>query len=31
KSLIENHGGKNITSVSANTSFLLAGDKPGPP
>ena len=30
KSLIENHGGKNITSVSANTSFLLAGDKPGP-
>ena len=29
KSLIENHGGKNITSVSANTSFLLAGDKPG--
>lgn len=30
KSLIENHGGKNITSVSANTSFLLAGDKLGP-
>ncbi|MQY79975.1 MAG: NAD-dependent DNA ligase LigA, partial [Bacteroidetes bacterium] len=30
KSLIENHGGKSITSVSANTSFLLAGDKPGP-
>lgn len=30
KSLIENHGGKNIISVSANTSFLLAGDKPGP-
>jgi len=30
KSLIENHGGKNVASVSANTSFLLAGDKPGP-
>jgi DNA ligase (NAD+) len=29
KSLIELHGGKNITSVSSKTSFLLAGDKPG--
>ena len=30
KSLIESHGGKNVASVSAKTSFLLAGDKPGP-
>ena len=30
KSLIEKHGGKNAGSVSAKTSFLLAGEKPGP-
>ncbi len=30
KALIEKHGGKNSGSVSARTSFLLAGEKPGP-
>jgi DNA ligase (NAD+) len=30
KSLITSHGGKNTGSVSGNTSFLVAGDKPGP-
>lgn len=30
KSLIEKHGGKISSSVSARTSFLLAGEKPGP-
>ncbi|MCQ2136810.1 MAG: helix-hairpin-helix domain-containing protein, partial [Bacteroidales bacterium] len=30
KSLIELHGGKNGSSVSARTSFLLAGEKAGP-
>ena len=30
KSLIERHGGKNSSSVSGKTSFLLAGTKPGP-
>lgn len=30
KALIERHGGKNSTSVSSKTSFLLAGTKPGP-
>jgi len=30
KSLIEHHGGKLSSSVSAKTSFLLAGTKPGP-
>lgn len=30
KKLIERHGGKNGSSVSAKTSFLLAGEKPGP-
>lgn len=30
KALIERHGGKNSGSVSAKTSFLLAGSKPGP-
>ncbi|MCQ2149295.1 MAG: NAD-dependent DNA ligase LigA [Bacteroidales bacterium] len=30
KSLIERHGGKNSSSVSGKTSFLLAGSKPGP-
>lgn len=30
KALIERNGGKNSGSVSGKTSFLLAGDKPGP-
>lgn len=30
KALVEANGGKNTTSVSAKTSFLLAGEKPGP-
>jgi DNA ligase (NAD+) len=30
KALIERHGGKNISSVSAKTDYLLAGDDMGP-
>ncbi len=30
KHLIEVNGGKNSSSVSSKTSFLLAGTKPGP-
>ena len=30
KSLIEAHGGKNSSSVSGKTAYLLAGSKPGP-
>ena len=30
KALIEAHGGKNLAAVSANTSYLLAGNKIGP-
>ena len=30
KALIEAHGGKNSSSVSGKTSYLLAGSKPGP-
>lgn len=30
KAMIEAHGGKNLAAVSANTSYLLAGDKIGP-
>lgn len=30
KSLISAHGGKNTGSVSSNTTYLLAGEKPGP-
>lgn len=30
KALIELHGGKNSTSVSSKTDYLLAGTKPGP-
>ena len=30
KELIERHGGKNSSSISSKTSFLLAGTKPGP-
>ena len=30
KTLIEQHGGKNVSSVSAKTAFILAGGKMGP-
>lgn len=30
KSLIEQNGGKNVSSISKNTSFVLAGEKMGP-
>ena len=30
KALIERHGGKNSGSISAKTSFVLAGDNMGP-
>lgn len=30
KDLIEKHGGKNVGSISAKTSFILAGDNMGP-
>ena len=30
KSLIEQHGGKNVGSISGKTSFILAGDNMGP-
>ena len=30
KALIEAHGGKNSSSVSGKTDYLLAGTKPGP-
>ncbi len=30
KSLIERNGGKNVSSVSKNTDYFLAGDKVGP-
>ena len=30
KAIIENGGGKNASSISKNTSFILAGDKMGP-
>jgi DNA ligase (NAD+) len=30
KELIEKHGGKNSTSISGSTSFVLAGDNMGP-
>ena len=30
KLIIEQHGGKNISSISAKTSFILAGDNMGP-
>ena len=30
KDLIARNGGKNSTSVSGKTSYLLAGEKPGP-
>lgn len=30
KNLIEEHGGKNVSSISAKTHFVIAGDKMGP-
>lgn len=30
KSLISQHGGKNVSSISGNTSFILAGENMGP-
>lgn len=30
KTLIEQHGGKNVSSISGKTSFILAGDNMGP-
>ena len=30
KALIEKHGGKNSSSISSKTTYLLAGSKPGP-
>ena len=30
KELVERHGGKNVSSISKNTSFVLAGEKMGP-
>jgi DNA ligase (NAD+) len=30
KELIENLGGKNVSSISSKTSFIVAGDKMGP-
>ena len=30
KELIEKNGGKNVGSISAKTSFILAGDNMGP-
>jgi DNA ligase (NAD+) len=30
KDLIELHGGKNVSSISKKTNYLLAGDKIGP-
>lgn len=30
KQLIEQHGGRNVSSISAKTSFILAGDNMGP-
>ena len=30
KDLIERNGGKNVSSISSSTSFILAGDNMGP-
>ena len=30
KALIEQHGGKNVGSISKKTSFILAGENMGP-
>ena len=29
KQIIEQHGGKNVSAISASTAYLLAGDKSG--
>ena len=29
KQMIEDHGGKNVSSISKNTTFVLAGDNMG--
>ena len=28
--MIEDHGGKNVSNISKNTTFVLAGDNMGP-
>ena len=30
KAMIEQHGGKNLSAISSNTNYLVAGDKIGP-
>jgi DNA ligase (NAD+) len=30
KQMIEDHGGKNVNSISKNTTFVLAGNNMGP-
>jgi len=30
KAIIETHGGKNVSSISKNTAFVLAGENMGP-
>jgi DNA ligase (NAD+) len=30
KAEVERHGGKNVSSISKNTDYVLAGDKMGP-
>ena len=30
KALIEQHGGKNVSSISKKTAFILAGENMGP-
>ena len=30
KKMIEDHGGKNVSSISKNTTFVLAGENMGP-
>ena len=30
KALIEQHGGKNVTSISSKTDYILAGENMGP-
>ena len=30
KAIIEQHGGKNVSSISSKTSFILAGENMGP-
>ena len=30
KQMVEQYGGKNVSSISKNTSYVLAGEKMGP-